>query len=93
MKRQSGEKKGTGPNSTEYGPVPFGCSDSDSNRPFDLADAPTFAAHGGASQLSLQISGNNLYLNFTPVPEPGSILAVTPVLAGVVVRRRFRREG
>jgi fibronectin-binding autotransporter adhesin len=62
---------------------------------FDLTDAPTFAAYGGADNLFLSVAGNNVYLNFTavtPIPEPGVVLPATVAgLAAVGLgRRRFR---
>jgi autotransporter-associated beta strand protein len=62
---------------------------------FNLADAPTFAAFGGPSVMSLVASGNNVYLNFTPVPEPASILTVCAAagwVGGIVVRRRMKKK-
>ena len=38
------------------------------------------------------VVGNNLYLNFTPVPEPATVLAVCAAGAGAfgLIRRRFK---
>jgi hypothetical protein len=55
---------------------------------FDLSAAPTFAAYGGAAQLSLQSSGTAVYLNFTPVPEPPAVLLVSAVMTVAIFTRR-----
>jgi hypothetical protein len=60
---------------------------------FDLSAAPTFAALGGIPDLSLTASGGNVFLNFQPTPEPGSILLLCAGSAGLVafLRGRLRR--
>jgi autotransporter-associated beta strand protein len=45
-----------------------------------------------ATNFSLAVSGNDLVLTFTPVPEPGTVLGVSAAALGLLalVRRRFR---
>jgi fibronectin-binding autotransporter adhesin len=55
----------------------------------DVSNLPTLTA---GDKLTLQRSGNNLALTFTPVPEPASVLGVCALLIGGVVGvRKLRR--
>jgi fibronectin-binding autotransporter adhesin len=52
------------------------------------------AAHPAFSDVSLAVVGSDLRLTFTPVPEPGSVLAIgAGVLAVGTGVRRWRRRG
>lgn len=57
----------------------------------DVSSLPTL---NNGDSLTLQRSGNNLVLNFSPVPEPGAILLVCGlVVGGFVAVRKLRRKG
>jgi hypothetical protein len=56
----------------------------------DVSELPTLTA---GDRLELRRSGNNLVLNFSPVPEPGLLLAACGlVVGGVVGVRKLRRK-
>jgi len=59
------------------------------NVTFDLTSAPDFTALVGTEVLSLQTSGNNVYLNLAPVPEPAAGLLVAA--AGVILTFLYKR--
>ncbi|MBX7105449.1 MAG: autotransporter-associated beta strand repeat-containing protein [Gemmataceae bacterium] len=60
---------------------------------FDLSAAPTFNAFGGASALSVTVALGQVNLNFTPVPEPATILGLSAgaFAVGGMIRRRFKK--
>jgi hypothetical protein len=43
--------------------------------------------------MSLVTSGNNMFLNFTPVPEPASVLAISATAGGLGLLMRRLRTG
>jgi len=60
-----------------------------------LTSAPEFSAYITAGgDVSLSASGNNVYLNLTPVPEPTTVLGLAAAGMGLagMIRRRFRRS-
>lgn len=65
------------------------------NVTFDLSGAPTFLAYGGAAQLSLTVNSGQVNLNFTPVPEPATVLGICAAVGGLgyTIRRRRSRQG
>lgn len=69
----------------------YGTPDSSSGPiVIDVSGLPTLLVD---SKLTLTRSGDNLILNFSPVPEPASLLAVCGlVIGGVVAVRRMRRN-
>jgi autotransporter-associated beta strand protein len=60
---------------------------------FDLTSAPVITSLGGAAQLLLSVNAGQVNLNFTPVPEPATVLGIAAGAAGVagLIRRRFRK--
>ena len=59
----------------------------------DLANAFVFSGEVDLNSASLSINGNNLVLNFTPVPEPTTAIgfAVAFTVMGAGIRRRLNR--
>jgi len=54
-----------------------------------LTSAPDFSAYiGNGGVASLSTSGNNVYLNLTPVPEPTTILGIAALGLGMIRLRR-----
>jgi hypothetical protein len=56
-------------------------------------DASQFFVAPGAGEFTLGTGGGMLFLNFTPIPEPGLVLLVAAGAAAIGVARRRRRSG